>query len=99
MYDLLDRQERAGLAGADGDVAEHRGHDHHPRLAREQEECRSHHRQPGQQQQRGPGAEQLRGRTDCPRQSSTSYQGRGHEYADARGGKPQIGQIQRQQDS
>ena len=44
---LLHGEERPGLAGADGDVAEHRRQYHQPRFASDEQEQRGQRRKPG----------------------------------------------------
>src|SRR5207247_4729442 len=64
--DLLDREERAGLAGADGDVAHDGGEDNERCGGEAEEHERGRSRQRRERQERGPWSQSLRGPPDRP---------------------------------
>ena len=95
--DLLERQERAGLAGADREVADHgRGHDE-PGLLGGEEDERGDDDQAGLGEQGDPRSVALGGSPDRERHGRAGEQGEGHRDADLAGAHPVLGQVDREE--
>jgi len=97
--DLLDREEGAGLAGADGHVADHRREHDNPRMLRDEQQRGGEDGEQGEGAQGRPRAQALGRTPHRPRQRGAAAECARHRQPDAPGVHSVLGEVHGQQDS